>query len=267
MKRLRVFLGTGMVVATCALAPSAALAYSSGTFTKAVATEDWTHGSFAATVNAAPCGAGACSYSAVVFAQPNLPAYNCKSEEFFDNDRNTEQLYGITGGDKKTANASFEVSASNIPILRGVYGQRYCLELIGEREVPDVLCETQRKVIEEFDEEYGGPGGPHSPCPPRKVIFGEYVAGSLMTAEVPPPAPAPVASTPSPSSAASTAPSASCAQARAAVTRGWQRVTKAREALQLAKRKHQPTKIKRQAWARDKKEAQQTEEQQRALCG
>ncbi len=256
-----------MVVAVGALAPSTALAYSSGTFTKAVATEDWTHGSFAATVNAAPCGAGNCSYSVAVFAQPNLPEYSCRAEEFFDNDKNTQQLFGFVGGEKRTANASFEVSATNIPILNKVYGQRYCLELIGEREVPDVICETGRKVIEEFEEQYGGPGGPHSACPPRKVIFGEYVTGALMTVEAPPPPPStPSIASPAPS-AVSTAPSAICMQGEAAVIRGWSKVTKARKALQLAKRKHRPTKIKRQAWERDKKEVQQTEEQQHALCG
>lgn len=268
MRRLGVLLGTVAVVAVGALAPSAALAYSSGTFTRAVATEDWTHGSFAATVNAAPCGAGNCSYSVVAFAQPNLPSYSCKSEEFFDNDKNTQQVFGIVGGDKRTANASFEVSATNTPILHGVYGQRYCLELIGEREVPDVVCESGRKVIEEFEHSYGGPGGPPIACPPRKVVFGELAASAVMTVEVPP-APA-VVTPPSPPVVvvppAPATPSEICVKGEAAVAKAWQQVTKAKKTLQQAKHKHRPTKIKRQAWQREKKIAQQTEGQQHELC-
>ena len=252
MRRLGVLLGTVVVAATCALAPSAASAYSSGTFTKAVATEDWSHGSFSAQVNAAPCGAGFCSYFAVVMAQPSLPEYSCRAEEFFDSDRNTQEIWS---GPKQGANGTFEAAATNVSILHGVYGQRYCLELVGEREEPNVVCEAQGKVLEELGL------GPVS-CPPKKVIFGEVVASAVATVEVPPP---PVAVPIAP--VAPVTPSASCVRGAEAVAKAWSRVAKARKVLQGAKHSHRPTRIKRQAWERDKKEARQTEQQQHELCG
>ena len=150
------------------LAPSAASAYSSGQFTKAVATPDWTHGSFVAQVSAAPCGTGYCSYFPIVFAQPSLPEYGCESEEFADDDRDTEEVWK---GSTETTNTSFEAAAANVPILHGVYGQRYCLELVGEREHPDYVCEVEKTVF------------PELLCPPEKSVFGEYVTGAIMTVE------------------------------------------------------------------------------------
>lgn len=252
MRRLGVLLGTAAVAAMCALAPSTALAYSSGQFTKAVATEDWTHGSFAASVNAAPCGAGYCSYFPIVFAQPNLPSYSCRSEEFVSSDRNIQQVWT---GPRMSANGSLEATATNVPILHGVYGQRYCLELIGEREVPAVICEAEQS---EF---------PGMECPPIKRTFGEYVTGAVMTVELPAPQPAPTDLPPPVAAATPPTTSPICAQGEIAIAKAWKRVTKARKALLKAKRHHRPTKTKRQAWQRDKKEAEQTEQQQHELCG
>jgi hypothetical protein len=263
MRRLGAVLGT-VVVTLFALAPASALGYSGGAMTKSVATGDWSHGSFAATVNAAPCGSGICSYSLVAFAQPSLPEYGCRSEEFFDNDKNTQQVSGITGGDIRTANATFEASATNVSILNGVYGQRFCLELIGEREVPDVVCERQREALEEFEKTYGGSGKPIT-CPPRKVIFGEAVAGAVMSVETAPAVPAPAAS-PSPVAPVTT-PAPPCRQGAATVANAWLRVAKARKGLKSAKRHHRPTKARKQAWEREKAKAKQTEKQQHELCG
>lgn len=257
MRRLGVLLGTVVVVLVSAPAPGAAMpgaamAASSGSFSKAVATEDWMHGSFAATVNASPCGSGYCSYFAIVFAQPSLPEYNCHSEEFAESDRNQREVWK---GPVETANTTLEASATEVSILSGVYGQRYCLELIGEREVPDRICEAERSVF------------PELLCPPIKVTFGEYAAGALMTVEAP--APPPVEST-SPSVAMPTpGPStaqATCTQGAAAVTRAWRRVSKAKKALRRA-RGQQARHRKRQIWRRDKREALQTEKQQHELCG
>jgi hypothetical protein len=180
---LVVFIGAGFV--------SQASAFSSGTVTNAFANGEWTKASFNVSVSPGVCvGSGYCSYHPVVIAQPNLPSYRCENGEFGDSDPNTQVAWF---GPTLTTNAVYSSAVSEAPILNRVVGQRICVELVGENEYVSLICESQRKIIEEFT------GKPSPACDPEKFFFQEYVSGALLSvAPVPPPASAPVAPTAAP---------------------------------------------------------------------
>ena len=165
---------------------SQASAFSSGTLTGAFANAEWTKASFNVSVNPGVCvGSGYCSYHPVVIAQPNLPSYRCENGEFGDSDPNTQVAWF---GPTLTTNATYSGATSEAMILDRVVGQRICLELVGENQYVSPVCESQRKIIEEFT------GKPSPPCSPEKFFFQEYVTGALLSvAPASPPAPAPVA--------------------------------------------------------------------------
>lgn len=167
----------GLVLVVCA--PTAS-AFSTGSITNAYSNAEWTKASFNVVVTPGICvGTGYCSFHPVVLAQPNLPSYNCKSGEFGDSDRNTEVAWF---GPTLTTNAPYSAAITETPILSRVVGQRLCLELVGENEYVSALCESQRKIIEEFT------GKPSPPCPPEKFFFQEYASGgsALLTVASPP---------------------------------------------------------------------------------
>lgn len=181
----RVAFAALLVVVQASLCPSAALAFSTGSVTNAYSNAEWTKATFNVAVTPGVCvGTGYCSFHPVVLAQPNLPSYNCKSGEFGDSDRNTEVAWF---GPTLTSNAAYSAAVSEVPILNRVVGQRLCLELVGENEYVSALCESQRKIIEEFT------GKPSAPCPPEKFFFQEYASGGSALLTVAPP---PVVTTP-----------------------------------------------------------------------
>ena len=127
---------------------------SSGTLGNAFATPDWTRASFKVTLTGTPCGPYACAWFPVVTAQPSLPEYRCLGDEALDSDPNTTMVWK---GTNQTGNASESAVVTGASILRGVYGQRLCLSLIGSRSEISAICEAQKKTIEEFT---GKPGAP-----------------------------------------------------------------------------------------------------------
>ena len=163
---------------------------SSGAFTTAFATPDWAYARFSGTGQATPCpSVGACSFTPTVIAVPSLPEYGTCDEVVLDSDPNT--MTSWTGG-SYSANTTFAFDVAHAPILHGVYGQRLCLMVFGNREIIDVVCEVQREVLEEFD------GKPRPPCALRKVVFEERLASTLLSVEPPPAAPPSTTQTPSP---------------------------------------------------------------------
>lgn len=115
-------------------------------------------------------------------AQPNLPSYGCKSQEWADSDPNTQEAWL---GPAFTSNTSYSTAVTEAPILNRVVGQRLCLEVFGQNEHTSPVCEVQRKVFEEFFHE------PQPPCLPEKFIFSETAGSALLiqapAAAVPPP--------------------------------------------------------------------------------
>lgn len=170
-----------------------ASAYSSGSLTNAYANTEWTKASFDVSVTGTPCLTGFCEWRPIVMAQPNLPSYSCKAQEWADSDPNTQQVWL---GPAFSSNSSYSTTVTEAPILSRVVGQRLCLEVFGQNEHTSPVCESQRKVFEEFFHE------PQPPCPLEKFIFSEAAGGALLTqAPVPPvvpPTTTPVTSAPAP---------------------------------------------------------------------
>jgi hypothetical protein len=149
-----------------------AAAYSSGSLTNAYANADWTKASFNVSVTGTPCLSGFCEWRPIVMAQPNLPSYSCKQQEWGDSDPNTQQVWL---GPAFTTNTSYSTAVTDAAILNRVVGQRLCLEVFGQNEHVSPVCESQKKVFEEFFHE------PAAPCPPEKFIFSETVGGATLT--------------------------------------------------------------------------------------
>ncbi len=147
-------------------------AYSSGSLTNAYANSDWTKASFNLSVTGTPCLSGFCEWRPIVMAQPNLPSYNCKQQEWADSDPNTQQAWL---GPAFTTNTTYSATVTDVPILNRVVGQRLCLEVFGQNEHTSPVCESQRKVFEEFFHE------PQPPCQPEKFIFSETAGGAILT--------------------------------------------------------------------------------------
>lgn len=170
-------------------------AYSSGSLTNAYSNSDWTKASFNLSVTGTPCLSGFCEWRPIVMAQPNLPSYSCKQQEWADSDPNTQQVWL---GPAFTTNTTYSTTVADAPILNRVVGQRLCLEVFGQNEHTSPVCESQRKVFEEFFHE------PQPPCPPEKFIFSETAGGATLTlAPVVPPSattPAPPTTMPAPPS-------------------------------------------------------------------
>jgi hypothetical protein len=186
MKRLVGLIGV-LAVGLLSAAPAVA---STGSFTHATVTPDWSKASFGFTGEATACTAlGSCEQSPVVVAMPSLPEYRCSitTQNALDSDPNTEVVWV---GTKQTSNGPFSADLMDQSILHGVYGQRLCVGLIGSRYVKDVICEAQKKTLEEFG------SGPIT-CNPVQQTFEEDIFSTIPTVETPQEtrAPAPVTTT------------------------------------------------------------------------
>jgi hypothetical protein len=156
------------LIATIVLAAGATAASaqaSTGAFTRAGATPDWSHGNIAGSVTWTECNANCDSWLALVFVQPTtLP---CRAEEWSDSGEPNEQMVYDSLGQHANATLSFE--KLNESLLRGVYGQRLCM----------IGIQSTR---------YG-------PGPDETVVGQELLASKVMEVETPP-APAPTTTAP-----------------------------------------------------------------------
>jgi hypothetical protein len=156
---LMVMLGAALIWA----AP--AHAYSTGQVTRAVASPDWSRGSFAGSVNWVDCNTGCDSYNILVYNEPSV--YVCEATDWqHESNPNIRQVWR---SGSQTSNGTIPFEASNVALLRGVFGQRLCV--IGVQ-----LMETE---------------------------FGTFVGQQLITSapftvEVPPPPPPPPVVPPAP---------------------------------------------------------------------
>jgi hypothetical protein len=111
------------VVAFFGIWASTASAYSTGQFTRAEATPDWTHGSFAGNVTWSDCNKGCKSYLVLVYDEPSV--YTCSAKDWLEeSDPNIRQVWNSGG---QTVNKTISFEANNVTLIPGVYGQRLCM--------------------------------------------------------------------------------------------------------------------------------------------
>jgi hypothetical protein len=187
-----------------------ASAYSSGSLTNAYANSDWTKASFNVSVTGTPCLSGFCEWRPIVMAQPNLPSYSCKQQEWADSDPNTQQAWL---GPAFTTNTTYSTTVTDVPILNRVVGQRLCLEVFGQNEHTSPVCESQRKVFEEFFHE------PQPPCLAEKFIFSETAGSAILTLAPAAPVAPPTTTTPAAPAPPSKTQSLRCPKGKRKVTR------------------------------------------------
>jgi hypothetical protein len=102
---------------------SPAAAYSSGQFTRAEATSDWSHGSFAGSVTWSDCNAGCKSWLVLVYDEPSV--YTCNAEDWLEeSDPNIRQVWNSGG---QTANKTIPFEVDSVALIPGVFGQRLCM--------------------------------------------------------------------------------------------------------------------------------------------
>ena len=111
-----------LVVASSA---SAIVVYNSNsvTFTKAIATPDWSKTSFSGTMNYSSCNAGCESWLVLIYAEPTV--YKCEAEDWlYESDPNIHQVWNSHG---QTGNKTLPFEASESPLIPGVLGQKLCV--------------------------------------------------------------------------------------------------------------------------------------------
>ncbi len=214
MRRIAVI----FAIAFCSI-PGTANAFSTGSFSHATATSDWSRGSFAGTVNWTDCNAGCNSYLILVYAEPAV--YTCHAEDWLEeSDPNIRQVWNSGG---QTTNKTISFEQTNVSLIPGVYGQRVCM--IG---------------IQSTATEFG------------TIVHEQLVASRLFELETPVPPPAPPPATAGvPASAPATTPKAKtnrCARLRRQMgqlrrrARAARRDNKRQRAARLRKRLRQTTK-------------------------
>ena len=174
---MRSVIGLATLLATLALVPTAGAA---PTAQIDVATVDaaWTKARVVGSVSCTDC-AGSNAYIdwlPVVTAQPSLPEYSCRGDEWADSDQNTRVLWS---GGKKTGNTTVRFDLADALILPGVFGQRVCVLVVHTSRYQEPVCLAQAPIL----------GYPPSSCPLVDHIVDDPVTSGLLT--VAPPAVAP----------------------------------------------------------------------------
>jgi len=131
---------------------------STGTFTKAIATTDWSHGSFAGSVTWTECATNCGGWLAVVEVQPTtIP---CAATEWAESNPNIRMVWDSLG-QHGSVTVPFEVNEAEI--LRGVYGQRLCL--IGIQSYQSTYPPSAQLLANAIME-VAAPPAPAAPAPP-----------------------------------------------------------------------------------------------------
>lgn len=188
-----------IAIALCSVGTGTANAFSTGQFSHATATSDWSRGSFAGSVNWTDCNAGCDSYLVLVYNEPAV--YTCHASDWKEeSDPNIRQVWN---SGSQTSNRTIPIEANDVELLPGIYGQRLCM--IG---------------IQSTETEFG------------TFVSQQLVASTLFQVESPPPPPAPpAASVESPAAATkppATAPARVCKRLRKKLRRSRQRLRSAR---------------------------------------
>jgi len=114
---------------------------STATFTKAIATPDWSKTSFSGTINWNSCNTGCKSWLVLIFAEPTV--YKCEAEDWLvSGDPNIHQVWNSLG---QTGNKTLPFEQTEYPLIPGVLGQRLCV--IGIQTTYSSYWETN--IIEE----------------------------------------------------------------------------------------------------------------------
>jgi hypothetical protein len=116
---------------------------SSGTITRAVATPDWTRGSFAGSFTWDGCVAdpqAPCDWTPIATVAPSAPGHACLGDEASDSDPNTQVVWS---GARQTANGTAMVDQADVAILPGVRGQRLCFSVVYIPTYRDPSCVAQ----------------------------------------------------------------------------------------------------------------------------
>jgi hypothetical protein len=96
---------------------------STGQFTHATATPDWTHGSFAGSVTWTDCNVGCNSYLVLIYDEPSV--YTCHAEDWLEeSDPNIHRVWSSGG---QTSNKTIPFELNNVSLIPGIYGQRLCM--------------------------------------------------------------------------------------------------------------------------------------------
>jgi hypothetical protein len=116
---------------------------STGQFSRAEATPDWTHGSFAGSATWTSCNAGCKGWFAVVMVEPST--YTCEAEDWAGPyDPNVQMLWNSGG---QSANGTVSFDQSGVSILTGVYGQRLCLIGVQTTTVPEIGTFVESQLL------------------------------------------------------------------------------------------------------------------------
>jgi hypothetical protein len=92
-------------------------------FTKAIATPDWSKTSFSGTVNYTSCNTGCKSWLVLIFAEPSV--YKCEAEDWLvSGDPNIRQVWNSLS---QTGNKGLPFEQTEVSLIPGVLGQRLCV--------------------------------------------------------------------------------------------------------------------------------------------
>lgn len=190
-----------VIAALAGVAASPAYAFSTGQFSRAEASEDWTQGSFAGSATWTDCNAKCKSYLILVLDEPSV--YTCAAEDWLESDPNIRTVWQ---SGSETVNQTIPIEASGVSLLKGIYGQRLCMIGIQSTEIDALTTVVTQQLLANklFDVE--------APPPPE-------------ARPSPPSSPSPEASSPEPPKA-----SPACKRARTKVKRLRHRLRKARRA-------------------------------------
>jgi hypothetical protein len=122
---MRRLLATILAVAVACLAGAGtAGATSTGEITKAEATSDWSHGSFAGTVVWSDCNAGCLNWHILIYAEPTT-GYTCEVTDYLEKgEPNVQQVWD--SGEQK-GNKTIPFDLTEVPLIPGVVGQQLCV--------------------------------------------------------------------------------------------------------------------------------------------
>lgn len=170
----------GLVAALgCLAVPSLAAAGTPvGTITRAVADPGWERGKLAGSVRCVGCPGPSSTpdWTPMVFVQPSLPSYACDGDQWLDSDPNTKQVWS-PGRQTSTAPVTFDLH--DVPLLRGVHGQRVCVLVLHDHRYQEPVCLRQAEIL----------GLPPSSCPYVDHWVAETAASATFTVEQPAPQP------------------------------------------------------------------------------
>jgi hypothetical protein len=162
MRRLlTAILAVGVV---CLAAAGPAGATSTAEITRAEATSDWSHGSFAGSVAWGDCNADCFNWRILIYDEPTT-GYTCEVTDYLEVGEPNVQLIWDSGEQKGNKTISFDVSEATL--IAGVVGQRLCvlgLEQTTTGYQPQLITQADFTARPAAPGETANPGGVSSEC-------------------------------------------------------------------------------------------------------